>query len=115
MEVGVIAVTTMPLLHVKELGWVLDKGEIGFVLCDARLVDELRDAVAQAAKPVQMLCFRDDMLERLEAVAAHQSVVFVNTDTVIDDTCLFVLISGATGVPKTAMHSRHDTLAIYAY
>ncbi|WP_204316424.1 hypothetical protein, partial [Serratia marcescens] len=66
----------------------LGKGEIGFALCDARLVDELRDAVAQAAKPVQMLCFHDDTPEGLEAAMARQPAAFANVDTAADDTCL---------------------------
>ncbi|KHK98060.1 UNVERIFIED_CONTAM: 2-aminobenzoate-CoA ligase, partial [Mumia flava] len=112
MKVGAIAVTTMPLLRAKELGQILGKGEIGFALCDARLVDELRDAVAQAAKPVQMLCFHDDTPEGLEAAMARQPAAFANVDTAADDTCLLAFTSGTTGVPKATMHFHRDILAI---
>ncbi|MGT2490427.1 AMP-binding protein [Cupriavidus basilensis] len=90
------------------------QGQSGFALCDARLVDELRDAVAQAAKPVQLLCFHDDTPEGLEAAMARQPATFTNVDTAADDTCLLAFTSGTTGVPKATMHFHRDILAICA-
>jgi len=114
MKVGAIAVATMPLLRAKELGQIIAKGEISFALCDARLIDELRDAVAQADKPVQVLCFHDDTPEGLEAAMARQPVSFANVDTAADDTCLLAFTSGTTGVPKATMHFHRDIMAICA-
>ncbi|MGM3277461.1 AMP-binding protein [Ralstonia sp. 24A2] len=112
MKVGAIAVATMPLLRAKELGQIIAKGEIGFALCDARLIDELNDAVAQAAKPVQVRHFHDDTPEGLEAAMARQPATFTNVDTAADDTCLLAFTSGTTGVPKATMHFHRDILAI---
>ncbi|MGU7770271.1 AMP-binding protein [Burkholderia sp. MR1-5-21] len=114
MKVGAIAVSTMPLLRARELGQILAKGEIGFALCDARLIDELRDAAAKAAAPVHITCFNDAAPDGLEAAMARQPDTFANVDTAADDTCLLAFTSGTTGVPKATMHFHRDVMAICA-
>ncbi len=46
LKAGGVVVPTMPLLRAKELAYPIAKAEIGFALCDARLVDELAKAVS---------------------------------------------------------------------
>ena len=44
MKAGGVAVATMPLLRAGELALPINAAEIGFALCDARLMEELEKA-----------------------------------------------------------------------
>lgn len=111
---GGIAVATMPLLRAKELGQVIEKGEITHALCDKALLAELAMAMEKFPTVRQIRCFRDDTPKGLEASMQRHPVEFDNVDTAADDTCILAFTSGTTGQPKGTMHFHRDVMAACA-
>jgi len=110
LKAGAIAVTTMPLLRARELGYVLDKARIGFALCDASLAEEL--TAAKAAQAFRTVYFHTDAADGLEARMARRSGSFVNVVLSHDDVAVIGFTSGTTGRAKATMHFHRDVLAI---
>jgi 2-aminobenzoate-CoA ligase len=110
---GAIAVATMPLLRAKELVSILDKAKPRLALCDARLTDELDQAIAQHGQPLSVVAFHSSADDGLEAVLAratpgpdapaHRSAA--------TDIAMMAFTSGTTGAPKAALHSHRDIAA----
>lgn len=107
LKAGGIAVATMPMLRVRELGYIIEKARIDVSLCDARLVDEL---VATGTRDV--IAFNSDASDGLEARMARQPASFANCDTHAHDMALIAFTSGTTGPAKGTMHFHRDVLAI---
>ncbi len=112
MKAGGIAVGTMPMLRAKELGQIIDKGQVTIALCDAALRDELAAAARRrrgsrtsstSATPPRPTAWR-----RAWRATTRR---FTNVDTAADDTCLFAFTSGTTGQPKATMHFHRDVMA----
>jgi 2-aminobenzoate-CoA ligase len=114
VKAGGIAVGSMPLLRAKELAQIIHKAQVSHALCDLRLVDELKLAVADGSALRQWRCFNDDSADGLEAAMARQPTRFDNVDTAADDTALMAFTSGTTGQPKGTMHFHRDVLAACA-
>lgn len=110
---GAIAVATMPLLRAKELVSILDKAKPRLALCDARLTDELDQAIDQHGQPLSVVAFHSSADDGLEAVLAratpapdahaHRSAA--------TDIAMMAFTSGTTGAPKAALHSHRDIAA----
>jgi 2-aminobenzoate-CoA ligase len=112
MKAGGIAVATMPLLRAKELGQIIEKGQVTHALCDAALRAELEVAAAQHPILAHTRCFGDAAAsDGLEAGMARQPAMFDNVPTGADDTCLLAFTSGTTGQPKATMHFHRDVMA----
>ena len=111
MKAGGIAVATMPLLRAKELGQIIEKGQVTHALCDVALRAELDTAAALHPRLAHTLCFGDASADGLEARMARRSDRFENVATAADDTCLFAFTSGTTGQPKATMHFHRDVMA----
>ena len=111
MKAGGIAVATMPLLRAKELGQIIEKGEVTHALCDLALRAELDTAAAQHPRLAQRVFFGDDSADGLEARMARYPEHFDNVPTAADDTCLLAFTSGTTGQPKATMHFHRDVMA----
>ena len=116
MKAGAIAVATMPLLRAKELTQIIAKGRVMHALCDARLEDELRDAMRAEPQLAQLRLFNGDGSggASLEAAMARHADTFDNVATAADDTCLLAFTSGTTGQPKATMHFHRDVMAACA-
>lgn len=112
MKAGGIAVTTMPLLRVKELTPVVSVSQSTFALCDAALAEALLEAQEQEPVLQHLLFYNTDAADGLEALMAQVSPQFENVDTAAEDNCLFGFTSGTTGIPKATMHFHRDVMAI---
>ncbi|MBL8390143.1 MAG: benzoate-CoA ligase family protein [Hydrogenophaga sp.] len=118
VQSGLIAVATMPLLRATELKAIIDKSRPAAALCDVKLQDELKAALAQSpetsALPLRLFNTGDAavVLEHsLEALARHVSDQATPCPTSADDIALLAFTSGTTGSPKAAVHTHRDVLA----
>jgi 2-aminobenzoate-CoA ligase len=109
VKAGAIAVTTMPMLRAKELGQIASKVRIEHALCDARLVQELRQTAMATGYLTRTVTWQDGQLESL---MARHSQPFRFVATRCDDICLIAFTSGTTGEPKATAHYHRDVLAM---
>jgi 2-aminobenzoate-CoA ligase len=106
VKVGLIAVTTMPMLRSRELIDVIRKGQISHALCVDALTEEL--FLAQQQCPVLE---KITTLESLQASATAKSTDCPAEPTTHDDIALMAFTSGTTGTPKAALHTHRDLMA----
>lgn len=118
VQSGLIAVATMPLLRATELKAIIDKSRPSAALCDVKLQDELKAALAlsqdTATLPLRVFNTGDAAValpDSLEALARHASDQATSCPTSADDIALLAFTSGTTGNPKAAAHSHRDVIA----
>jgi len=110
MKAGAVAVTTMPLLRAGEIAKVVDKGQVGFALCDARIAEPVREAAASEPVLASITCWGEGT-DFADAIAAKPAS-FANADTARDDIALLAFTSGTTGHPKACAHFHSSVLAM---
>ena len=115
VQAGLVAVATMPLLRAKELGAIVAKAKPSIALCDAKLQDDLKAALAADpdAAGIKLLVFNASESEpqSLEALARRQCEHCTPCPTSANDIALLAFTSGTTGTPKAAVHTHRDVLA----
>ncbi len=116
VQAGLVAVATMPLLRASELAAIVAKSQPGAALCDAKLQDELKTALAAdpatAALPLRVFnTGTADLPHSLEALAAKHPATGTAYPTAAGDIALLAFTSGTTGKPKAAVHTHRDVLA----
>ena len=118
VQSGLIAVATMPLLRATELKAIIDKARPAAALCDVKLQDELKAALAlspeTATIPLRLFNTGDAAIvidHSLEALARHASDQAAPCPTSADDIALLAFTSGTTGSPKAAVHTHRDVIA----
>ena len=112
VKAGLIAVATMPLLRAKELGEIINKAQPSVAICDAKLLEELKQA--HAANPVLRTILKFNAAgdpQDLGALCAAKSGRTDPCPTAADDIALMAFTSGTTGKPKAAIHTHRDVLA----
>ena len=115
IKAGMVAVPTMPLLRAAELSTIAEKAQAKVALCDSLLSEELQlcmNAAQNDGSRCQMLAFRSDQADGLEARMRTKSAIFEAYPTSRDDVCLIAFTSGTTGKPKGTMHFHRDILAM---
>ncbi|MFC7436005.1 benzoate-CoA ligase family protein [Hydrogenophaga bisanensis] len=118
VQSGLIAVATMPLLRATELKAIIDKARPAAALCDVKLQDELKAALAlspeTATTPLRLFNTGDAAIvidHSLEALARHAGDQAAPCPTSADDIALLAFTSGTTGSPKAAVHTHRDVIA----
>ncbi|MBI3791162.1 MAG: AMP-binding protein [Gemmatimonadetes bacterium] len=112
LKAGLVAVTTMPMLRATELRVVMQKSRCNAALCDARLMEELTHALADAPSVRAVRTWGGDAPDRLDLALVASPGPFPACPTASDDVCLIAFTSGTTGVPKGCMHFHRDVMAM---
>lgn len=109
LKAGGVAVTTSPLLRVRELEAIAAKAEIAFALTDARVAEDC--AQTFRARAGRLLVFNAQDTAALDHLMKKAEPVFTNCNTSGDDTAILAFTSGTTGRPKATIHTHRDIMA----
>jgi 2-aminobenzoate-CoA ligase len=119
VKAGAVAVSTMPLLRVRELTYIADKARIRLALTDARVAADCEQAMRataageprHGARVVRFTARGDEAPAELEALARDKPETFGSCDTAASDVAFIAFTSGTTGQAKGTLHFHRDVLA----
>jgi 2-aminobenzoate-CoA ligase len=119
IKAGGIAVTTMPLLRVRELAEIVLKAGVSIAITDARVAGDLEAAVAACpgARVVQFNAGHDGggaptLSPPLEVMMRGRPARFENVRTAAEQPAIIAFTSGTTGHAKGTVHFHRDLLAV---
>mgnify|MGYP001265624838 CR=1 FL=1 len=102
------------IILLKELSEIINKAEISHILCDARLIEEVKFNVNDHSYLKFVIPFDGtaNHNSELDKAALEKSIHFETKKTSWDDVALLGFTSGTTGLPKATMHFHRDLLII---
>jgi 2-aminobenzoate-CoA ligase len=111
LKAGGVAVSTMPLLRVRELSEIIDRAGVRLALCDAQITPDLEAALASQPE-ARVIAFNTAAPGSLQSLIERQPDTFDNVATAADDPAIIAFTSGTTGRAKGTVHFHRDILAV---
>ena len=111
LKAGGVAVSTMPLLRVRELTEVCERADVRLALTDTRIAADLEAALA-SRPDARVVHFNTPAAGSLDTLMATRAPAFDNVLTAADDPAIVAFTSGTTGRAKGTVHVHRDILAV---
>jgi 2-aminobenzoate-CoA ligase len=111
LKAGGVAVSTMPLLRVRELTEVIERADVRLALTDTRIAGDL-EAALTSRPDARVVHFNTLAAESLDTLMADRPATFDNVLTALDDPAIIAFTSGTTGRAKATVHFHRDILSV---
>jgi 2-aminobenzoate-CoA ligase len=111
LKAGGVAVSTMPLLRVRELTEVCERADVRLALADTQIAGDLETAL-KPRPGARVVHFNTPAPGSLEQLMATRRDTFDNVLTAADDPAIIAFTSGTTGRGKATVHFHRDILAV---
>jgi 2-aminobenzoate-CoA ligase len=111
LKAGAIAVSTMPLLRVRELTEICERANVSLALTDTTIAGDLETALASRPH-TRIVHFNTPAPGSLDALMTDRPASFENVPTAADDPAIIAFTSGTTGRAKGTVHFHRDILAV---